>query len=282
MRTDATPGTTVSDNHSPWDLWAIPAAGGEAEPVVAVSGLAATRPDWCRASGRIAFTGIQGDGAELWILEPGAASPHRVPLPVPTPSRLFYPCWYPDGRRLVVTDYATHRVLEVDPETGSARPLTDPTVVLAGMPAAWCGPDGDRLAFAGQRPGRGFDPSRNVIWVQSPGAEPRPLDGLPGRMPAWSPDGHRLAFTAPRWRGTLPPALRRLLRVGSTVHVQAVDRALRPAGPARPATSLAWVASHGKWSPHGTALACNLSRRGGGRPGIGVVATPALRVSPGG
>jgi Tol biopolymer transport system component len=282
MRTPAGPGVAVTDNGSPWELWSVPTAGGDPEPVFADPALAATRPDWCRVTGRIAFTGIRAGSAELWVLDPGARPPTRVPVPGSTPPRLFYPCWYPDGRRLVVTDYATHRVLEVDPDRGTVCPLTDPAVVLAGMAAAWCGPGGDRLAFAGQRPGQAFDPSRNVLWVVEPGGEPRPVDRLPARMPAWSPGGDRLAFTAAWWRVARPRSLIRLLKPPSTLYVQRLDETLAPLGRPRAATRYGHSATHGKWSPDGMALTCNLARRFGGPAGIGVIAAPGVRGFPGG
>jgi hypothetical protein len=180
-----------------------------------------------------------------------------------------------------VTDYATNQVQEVDVDAGTVRALTDPSRVLAGMAAAWCGQGEDRLAFAGQEPGNGFDPGRNVIWVQAPGEEPRPLDRLGGRMPAWSLDGGRLVFTAHRWRGAGSGLLRRLVPSGSTLHVQRMD-GLSPAGRPVAATGLRYLAAHGKWSPDGRTLACNLVRRPGGPAGIGIIDASRLTGSRGG
>jgi hypothetical protein len=277
MRTPVGPGVVVSDNQSPWELWSVPVGGGDPDPVFADPELSATRPDCCRVTGRIAFTGIRAGSADLWILDPAGGAPTRIPVGRSSPAKIFYPCWYPDGRRLVVTDYASHQVLEVDPSAGDVRALTDPAVVLAGMAAAWCDPaGGDRLAFAGQPPGRGFNPSRNTVWVQEPGREPRVLDGRPGRMPAWSPTGDRLAFSATRWRvgGRRDP--RSLLRPASTIHVQRVGAALWPVGRPHALTPFRYAAAHGRWSPAGTTLACNLSRRWGGPAGIGLVQVPGV------
>jgi Tol biopolymer transport system component len=280
MRTPNVPSVPVTDNGSPWELWSAPVAGGKAERAFSKPGVAATRPDWCRTTARIAMTAIRGGSAELWILDPAGDQARQMPVSASTPPRLFYPCWYPDGRRLVVTDYATNQVLEVDVDAGSVRTLTDPSRVLAGMAAAWCGPGGDRLAFAGQEPGNGFDPVRNVIWVQAPGEEPRPLDRLGGRMPAWSPDGQYLAFTAHRWRGVGSRVLRRWVPSGSTLHVQRMD-GLEPVARPVAATGLRYLAAHGKWSPDGRTLACNLVRRPGGPAGIGIIDASRLTGSRG-
>ncbi|TVP43557.1 MAG: hypothetical protein EA350_13430 [Gemmatimonadales bacterium] len=274
MRTpvSASAGTVARDNGSPWSLWTVPVEGGEMRPALVDASLSATRPDWCPVSGRIVFTGIREGRPELWLLDGDGGTPTRVDVGVLPDARFFYPSWFPDGKRLLVTDYSTHQVHAVDLEGGHARPLTDPAKVWAGMAVACCNAgNGERVAFAGQLPGGRFHPGRNTIWIQEARGEATPLDRLPGRMPAWSRMGDSLVFTAPRWRSWSRLDVRRFVRPPSTLYLQRMGPWPAAAGPARPLTALRVHASHAKWAPDGRRLVCNLGIRWGGPSGIGVI-----------
>ena len=58
-----------SSNLRSWSLWTMPAAGGKPTMLFEHPDLRATRPDWSRATGRIAFTGIRGGEAGLWLID---------------------------------------------------------------------------------------------------------------------------------------------------------------------------------------------------------------------
>jgi Tol biopolymer transport system component len=266
-------GPAVSDNEGPWGLWSVDLLGGKPVPVFQEPGVAATRPDCCPVTGRIAFTGIREGRAELWLVDERGHDPRILDLGLPSDAQLFYPAWYPDGRRLVVTDYSTHRVLEVDVLLGTARPLTDPTRVMAGMAAPYTDPEGrDRLAFAGQvKGGGGFEPRHNRIWLQDHRGQLRQLDPWPGRMPAWSRSGDRLAFTAPRWRLDEASRLSRVLRPPSTIYVQRLGASGAGVGTPGAASAIWLQSAHAKWAPDGKALVAATSPRGGGAGGIALL-----------
>jgi Tol biopolymer transport system component len=277
MRAPATddPVAALNADSSPWGLWTVPVEGGDPAPFFAQPGLAATRPDWCPRTGRIAFTGIRDRQAELWLIDADGKNPTPVPIGSPPRTRLYYPSWYPDGRSVAVTDYAARRVLRVDLASGDATPLTDPAAVWAGMGAA--SPDseaGNPLAFAGQLPGGLYHPSRNRIWIQGADRAPRLLDGAPGRTPAWSPRGERLAFGSDRRRPVPTFTLHRRTVSGAAgaIFVQRLGPDTLPLGPPPDAvTPFDHGASHPKWSPDGKRLACMLHSLETGRRGIAVI-----------
>jgi Tol biopolymer transport system component len=276
MRAPATgdPVAALNADASPWSLWVVPVEGGNAVPFFSDPGLAATRPDWCRRTGRVAITGIRSGRAELWLLDADGGNPTLVPVGSPPRTRLFYPSWYPDGRSVAVTDYAGHQVLRVDVRTGEATPLTDPALVWAGMAAVSPEPPASPpLAFAGQPPGGAFDQNRNRIWIQAGGGAARPLDRAPGRMPAWSPGGERLAFASSRRRPAPAFTLHRRSVPASqgSVFVQPMARDGRPLGPAEAVTPFDHGAAHAKWSPDGRRLVCMLHGLETGRRGIAVI-----------
>lgn len=276
MRAPATsdPSLAVNSDASPWRLWTVRLDRGAPEPLFERPGLRATRPDWCRATGRIAITGIRGNRAELWLLDADGQTLTHVPVGNPPRTRLFYPSWFPAGDAVAVTDYATHEILRVDVRTGHAEPLTDPHAVWAGMCSV--SPDSDRgnpIAFAGQPPGEGYDVRSNVIWILEPGASPVPLESARGRTPAWSPVGDHLAFSSVRPRPaptfTLHP---RMLPAGaSSVFVQRVPGAGSRLGPAVAVAPFDVSTIHPKWSPDGAALVCMAADVHGPQGGLALI-----------
>ena len=58
MRAPATtnPRLIANSNLSPWSLWTVPASGGEQTRFFEHKKIRATRPDWCRETGTVAFT----------------------------------------------------------------------------------------------------------------------------------------------------------------------------------------------------------------------------------
>jgi len=93
----------------------------------------------------------------------------------------FDPAWSPDGFALAIAD--GRRIEIVDASTGAVR-----RVIATGGEPAWS-PDGSAIAF--ERDGD--------IWAAAPdgsGAHRITSGPAPDRMPAYSPDGRRIAYRA--------------------------------------------------------------------------------------
>jgi Tol biopolymer transport system component len=104
-------------------------------------------------------------------------------------------------------------------------------------------PDGKWLAFAGQKNmGQLYNQSENAIWLVDDKQTLEPLEApaLPGRAPAWSPDGKRIAFESNRASPSGYYAVFVANRDGSGL-VQVTDYALN--------------ANHPSWSGDGRRLA---------------------------
>ena len=252
----------------------MPVSGGTPTLLFEHPDLRATRPDWSRATGRIAFTGIRGGEAGLWLVNEGGSDLTHIPVGDPPGGEIYYPSWYPNGRSIAVTDYATRRALRVDLERQEVEPLTDPKEIWVGMCSV--SPDaaaGNPIAFAGQRPGESYDSGQNRIWIQYPGQSPFELDQIQGRNPSWSPDGERIAFVSVRSRSapshTLHP--RQLPVRSPAVYVHQVVSATSPLPPPVAVTPFGFRAVHAKWSPDGASLVCMAYRLDDERDGIAFV-----------
>lgn len=188
-------------------LFVVAVSGGQARPLLESSmPVSATRANWSARDGSIAFTGTYPGGkSTIWIVGADGAMPRELTLKGVS-DEIYYPSWYPDGRRLAFLDSREHVIRRVDRESRRVITLTDPARVLAGMPSV--SPDGRWIAFAGQKStGRPYDQTRNSIWLLHSRGAARPLEteSAQGRTPSWSPDGEWLAFESNR--GSADPAM---------------------------------------------------------------------------
>lgn len=157
-----------SDRAGSWDLWRVPASGGEPERLTAEPGdelLPAVSPD----GARIAFA--TGNGIAL--IDGGGV--HPLPLALQAPSA---PAWSPDGSRLVVEAGGTAgtTLATVDPAAPSATPL--PGSLPGDARPAW-----GRLVQAAPKPEPAPKPDPNELLPDLDQRAPRGLvvGGGPGR-----------------------------------------------------------------------------------------------------
>lgn len=255
-------------------FWIVSTEGGKAELFYdgeqhKPEPLQATRPDWSRErrSFEIAFTGVGKDDSGLWLLDARTKDVKQVPLPTGGDGGRniwSYPSWYHDGKFLAVTNYKllVHQLVRTDLE-GKVEPLTDPSVVWAGMSSVSPGSPQDAvLVFAGEKPAPqpppklppadqcspdGYCQNLNQIWIQKPGEAPYQIDGKQGRAPWWSPDGRYIAFESNR-DGHHFRIFVHSMQDGWTV----------------PVTPEGLNVQHAKWSPDGRDLVFGAALDGGG------------------
>jgi Tol biopolymer transport system component len=200
--------------------------------------VSATRANWSRSNGLIAFTGqASAGGASVWLINADGSKPRQVQISGLT-GDLFYPSWYPNGKRLAVVDFGGGDggvVRQVDLGAAAATALTSREEVLAGMPRV--SPDGRWIAFAGQENrGQTYDQTKNSIWLRDDAGRLRVLDPKQGRAPAWSPDGEWLAFESDR---------------DSREHLYGIFIEQRNGTTITQITPQALDANHPSWSPDG-------------------------------
>ena len=278
MRAPATdnPSTAANSNRSPWTLWTVPTEGGEQRLLFDDPVIIPTRPDWSAVSNRIALTGMTAEGASVWILDPETGKVEPVAIADRYSGSLYYPTWYPDGERIAVTDYSSHTLLEVWPDQGRARPLTDPSRIWVGMASVAPEPQPlPRVAFAGQRPRDSYSVANNRIWIRQPDGTLHLLDAAHGRTPWWSPTGDRLAFSGVRTTAHPSPVIspRMFPPTNVRIYVQRVGPAGAAAGSPRVVSPPDHASIHPKWHPSGGLIACTTQSLVSGRRGVAVLST---------
>ncbi|MFL5385472.1 MAG: TolB family protein [Longimicrobiaceae bacterium] len=171
--------------------------GGMPEPFLKdpPAGIGAqTRPDWCRATGEVAFCVERGG---IWL----ANGDGTGATPIDGTAGMIYPSWYADGRSLAVMDTrGAPRTVRID-RGGRVLERLTPENLYAGMPSI-SQQDPVRLAFPGQPAVPPYKQENNHIYIV--GTDPtsaRELDGKQGRAPWWTPNGELLAFESNRDTG---------------------------------------------------------------------------------
>jgi Tol biopolymer transport system component/DNA-binding winged helix-turn-helix (wHTH) protein len=129
-------------------------------------------------------------GLSTWVTSLDGGSPRRV---TPPDVDAGYPCWSRDSRSLAVeVTRGPDALLAVVPATGGV-----PAVLVGEKGLSWpsdWSPDGERIAFAGQRDG-----VWNVYWVSRRGGTVSRLTENAKRRaylryPVWSPQGDRIVY----------------------------------------------------------------------------------------
>ena len=197
-------------NKTPDDrrLWAIEVESGRRTPLSdrpIETGLGRLSPDGTM----LAVNSRQSGTINVWTLAIDGGEPNQLTF---DREMMGFPCWSPDGKWMAIEmkrGSDTH--LAVIPSAGLSNGRTDgekseveqlTSEPGQSWPGSW-GPDGDRIAFAGQRQG-----IWNIYWVARGDHRVKRVTGYQKpntyvRYPAWSPRGDQVIYEYAETRGNV-------------------------------------------------------------------------------
>jgi TolB protein len=159
-------------------------------------------PAWSPDGTRIAYVSESAGNAEIYVMNADGSNPVNI---TNNPARDRHPAWSPDGTRIAFDTDRDHNgevyVMNADGSNVSnlSRNNTNDEV------PAWS-PDGTRIVFVSNRddphPDTCVECNYEIYVMNADGSSQTNLTNNPAsdRVPAWSPDGTRIAFYSYRDR----------------------------------------------------------------------------------
>lgn len=238
----------------------------------------ASRPDWswCRHKYEIAFdAGNRG----IWLYDLKTEKVKQVLQNVINNNTYIwsYPCWYPDGQHLSITNYNSftqplwHTLVKANIDTlNSYKPTTANVNIWPGQSSV-SQQKPKFITFAGQTPANnlpctcpqgcnpdGYAQDCNQIWITNICTkELSMIDNGQGRAPWFSPDGEHIVFESNRANPSFPDRYRLFVYSLKDKELTII-------------TSPALNVQHGKWSPDGKSIVFATALTGGAQ-GIAIV-----------
>ncbi len=167
-----------SDRGGNWDVWMLPAGGGEPQQVTTDPSVDAG-PRWHPDGSGLVFYSTRTGHREIWTMQVGGGPARQLTR---GEAESFYPAWSPDGREIVVE---RNGVFVMPAAGGQERNLTNNP---DDIHADWS-PDGKWIAFDSPRGG-----AQHVWRVPASGGQFERLTEAPGSLPRWSLDGREVHF----------------------------------------------------------------------------------------
>jgi Tol biopolymer transport system component/predicted Ser/Thr protein kinase len=167
-----------SDRGGNWDVWTLPASGGEPQQVTADPALDAG-PRWNPDGSGLVFYSSRTGHREVWTMPIGGGPARQVTR---GETESYYPAWSPDGQEIVVEGAGLSVVRAQD---GELRRLTSSSQDLH---PDWS-PDGKWVAFDSTR-----ENPRGVWRLPASGGQAERLTKGEGSWPRWSLDGSHVYF----------------------------------------------------------------------------------------
>jgi serine/threonine protein kinase/Tol biopolymer transport system component len=171
-----------SDRAASFDLWVLPAAGGELRQLTSDAG-AEYAPRWSPDDQTFAFYSLKSGNRDVWAM-PSLGGEWRRLTTDPGPDLI--PSWSPDGREVVhLSGRGTYGAVWVTPAAGG-----EGREIVRAVSGGRFSPDGRQVVFSS-----GTAPAGRIERRSSSGeGDIVPLSTIPGFSPVWTRDGSQVVF----------------------------------------------------------------------------------------